>query len=136
MKPSIIRTAKAKEQHMYAGLKHSHMLFITVSIILFQLRYFLKMRNKPLHKTLKILPHINDTLLLVTGVSMAYIAGINPMVHPWLAAKIIALLLYIVLGMVALKATASKSVIAYLLATATFVFMVMTAIAKTPYFLT
>jgi uncharacterized membrane protein SirB2 len=120
---------------MYAGLKHSHMLFITVSIILFQWRYFLKMRNKPLHKTLKILPHINDTLLLVTGVSMAYIASINPMVHPWLAAKIIALLLYIVLGMVALKSAASKSVIAYLLATATFVFMVMTAIVKTPYFL-
>lgn len=118
---------------MYAGLKHSHMLFITISIVLFQLRFFLKQLKKPNSKFLKITPHINDTLLLITGISLAYMASINPMEHSWLMAKIIALFVYIVLGMIALKSDGIKSIISYVLATATFAFIVITAIKKVPF---
>ncbi len=115
---------------MYAGLKHSHMLFITVSIILFQLRFFLKSFNKPIAKPLEIIPHVNDTLLLITGITMAYQASINPMVHQWLLAKIIALVLYIGFGALALKASGMKSKTSYIIATLLFVFMVLTAFKK------
>ncbi len=118
---------------MYAGLKHSHMLFITISIVLFQLRFFLKKLDKPLPKLLKITPHINDTLLLVTGLYLAYMAGINPMEHSWLMAKIIALFIYIGFGMMALKSNGMKSNLGYILASATFVFIVLTAIKKAPF---
>lgn len=118
---------------MYAGLKHSHMLFITISIILFQLRFFLIKLDKPIPKFLKITPHINDTLLLVTGAYLAYIASINPMEHWWLMAKIIALFIYIGFGMMALKSKGMKSNIGYILASTTFVFMVLTAIKKAPF---
>lgn len=120
---------------MYAGLKHSHMLFITISILLFEYRYFLKVLKKPVGKPLKIIPHINDTLLLVTGISLAFIAGFNPMQEIWLSSKIVALILYIGFGMMALKSNGSKSIVGYILATVTFIFMVFTAISKTPFFI-
>ncbi len=115
---------------MYAGIKHSHMLFITISIVLFQLRFFLKTFNKPISKPLKIIPHVNDTLLLITGISLAYQASINPMEHHWLLSKIIALLMYIGFGTVAIKSQGMKSSISYVIATLLFVFMVFTAIKK------
>jgi len=120
---------------MYAGLKHSHMLFIAISIILFQFRYFLKFRHRAMTKFLKVVPHINDTLLLITGISLAYVAGINPMQHSWLMAKIIALIVYIAFGTLAMKSTGNKSVLFYLLATFTFVFIVMTALHKSVFLL-
>ncbi len=118
---------------MYAGLKHSHMLFITVSIVLFQLRFFLKNLKKPIAKPLKVIPHINDTLLLITGIALAYQASINPMEHNWLLAKIIALVLYIGFGIVALKSSGIKSKLSYIIATLLFVFMVLTALKKHPF---
>jgi len=118
---------------MYAGLKHSHMLFIMISIILFQLRFFLKTFNKPLIKPLKIIPHINDTLLLLTGVFLAYQASINPLDNTWLLAKIIALFLYVGFGVAALKSTGVKSKLSYVIATILFVFMALTAVKKQPF---
>lgn len=118
---------------MYAGIKHSHMLFITISIVLFQLRFLLKKLNKPIAKPLKIIPHINDTLLLVTGVSLAYQASINPMENNWLMAKIIALILYIGFGTFAIKSRGVKSNTGYVLATLLFLFMIMTALKKQPF---
>ena len=118
---------------MYAGLKHSHMLFITISIVLFQLRFILKSFNKPIAKPLKIIPHINDTLLLITGIALAYQGNINPMEHNWLLAKIIALFLYIGFGTLALKSDGIKSKSSYVIATLLFTFMVLTALKKQPF---
>jgi len=118
---------------MYATFKHSHMLFIVVSFLLFEFRYVLKVMKKPQGKFLTIFPHINDTLLLVTGVSLAFIAGFNIFEQTWLSAKIIALFLYIGFGVLALKSSGIKSFIGFVLATATFIFIVLTALKKTPY---
>ncbi|MBL4661232.1 MAG: SirB2 family protein [Alcanivoracaceae bacterium] len=120
---------------MYAAIKYSHMLFITISILLFQYRFFLKIFNKPISRFLKIIPHVNDTLLLVSAISLAYIANFNPFYHTWLAAKIIALVIYIGFGFMALKSSGLKSILGYIFATATFVFMLLTAISKTPFFI-
>lgn len=119
---------------MYEGIKHSHMLFITLSILLFEYRYFRKVFNKKTSKFLKIFPHVNDTLLLISGVSLAIIASIKPWEQPWLAAKIVALLVYIAFAMVALKSSGKKSVFSYIFATAAFIFMLFTAVSKNPYF--
>ena len=120
---------------MYAALKHSHMLFVTISILLFEYRFFLNFFNKPASRFLKITPHINDTLLLISGISLAYIASFNPLHHTWLSAKIIALLVYIGFGFMALKSSGFKSIVGYILASATFVFMLFTAINKPPFFI-
>ncbi len=120
---------------MYLTLKNAHIVFITLSILLFNYRFLLKRLNKTIPKIIKIIPHINDTFLLVSGISMAYIVGFNPLEQPWLMAKIIALFLYIGFGMVALKKTGLQSVMGYILATLMLIFMIFTAINKAPFLL-
>jgi len=44
-----------------------------------------------------------DTVLLVSAIALALVEGISPLVHSWLAAKIVGLLAYIGLGVVALR---------------------------------
>lgn len=51
----------------------------------------------------KTAPHIIDTLLLLSAITLAVQWSLSPLQQPWLAAKICALLLYIILGSVALK---------------------------------
>ena len=51
------------------------------------------------HRVLKILPHVIDTFLLVSGVIMVFAWNLWPTDHTWLMAKIIALLLYIYFGL-------------------------------------
>jgi len=44
-----------------------------------------------------------DTVLLISAVTLAARLHLNPVHTPWLMAKILGLLIYIVLGMVALR---------------------------------
>ena len=54
---------------MYAAFKHLHVLFVLISISLFLFRFVLLLLDSPLlkKKWLKIVPHVNDTLLLCGG---------------------------------------------------------------------
>jgi uncharacterized membrane protein SirB2 len=49
------------------------------------------------------LPHAVDTVLLLSALAMAWMLRLSPVATPWLAAKIGGLLLYIALGMLALR---------------------------------
>ena len=51
----------------------------------------------------KTLPHIVDSVLLLSALWLAWALRLNPVEAPWLLAKIIGLLAYIGLGMVALN---------------------------------
>lgn len=54
-------------------------------------------------RTARTLPHLVDTVLLASAIGLAWLLRLNPLSTPWLAAKIVGLLAYIALGMVALK---------------------------------
>ncbi|MDQ7049295.1 MAG: SirB2 family protein [Enterobacterales bacterium] len=60
----------------------------------------------------KVLPHINDTLLLIAGILLVYWGPYSPIAEPlsflWLIAKWIFLLVYIVAGRFALKQAKTK----------------------------
>ncbi|UOO83134.1 SirB2 family protein [Uruburuella testudinis] len=91
----------------YLFVKHSHMLFVAVTIILFNLRFWLRFSRpeKPLSGVLKVLPHLNDTLLLFTGLWLMKITHFTPFGNAnWLGVKILLLLAYIGIGIMALKA--------------------------------
>ena len=60
-------------------------------------------------KVLKISPHVNDTLLLASGITLAVLAGFSPMAQPWLATKIVLLIVYIGLGTIVIKRAMSNS---------------------------
>lgn len=82
----------------------------------------------------RIWPHLVDTLLLVSALVMAWMLQLNPLTTPWLAAKIAGLLLYIALGMVALRAgrPLALRVGAWLAALLVFGWIVSVALTKDP----
>lgn len=83
---------------------------------------------------MKIAPHIVDTALLGSALTLAWQLNISPLDTPWLAAKIIALLLYIIIGSVALKRGKTKHIrlVAWLVAQGIFFYIVSVAITHTP----
>ena len=87
------------------GLKLVHVSSAILSISGFALRGYWMLTDDPLltRRLVKILPHLIDTLLLGSAVGMLLIWNASPFQYAWLNAKIIALLLYIALGMVALR---------------------------------
>ena len=84
------------------------------------------------YRLAKVLPHIIDTLLLGSAIGMLWVWGMSPLETPWLSAKIIALLVYIGLGMVALRfgKTRRVRVSALLLALLTAGYIVSVAYSK------
>jgi uncharacterized membrane protein SirB2 len=59
-------------------------------------------------KPVRILPHINDTLLLLTAIMLAIVTGFYPFVVGWVTLKVVLLVVYIVLGVFALKRGKTK----------------------------
>ncbi|HFC8546689.1 TPA: SirB2 family protein [Neisseria lactamica] len=90
----------------YLIVKYSHQIFVTVTILLFNIRFFLLWKNpeKPLAGLWKALPHLNDTMLLFTGLWLMKITHFSPFNAPWLGTKILLLLAYIASGMMMMRA--------------------------------
>ncbi len=80
----------------------------------------------------KSVPHGVDTVLLLSALALAWMLRLNPLATPWLAAKIVALLIYIGLGMVALnpQRTFKVRAAAWLGALASFGYIASVAITK------
>ena len=77
----------------YLAVKHTHMLFAVLSIVLFYVRSFSRLK---------------------TGALAIVMAGFNPLEQSWLLEKIILVILYIVLGVVAAKQSAQGMKVALL----------------------
>ncbi|HKB59331.1 MAG TPA: SirB2 family protein [Gallionellaceae bacterium] len=117
---------------MTALLKHLHITCVALSYTLFFLRGVWMLRASPLmqQRWVKIAPHTVDTLLLASAIALAWHLGISPLSHPWLMAKIIALLLYIGLGFIAMRfgRTRRTRLAAWLLGQGVFSYIVAVAI--------
>lgn len=120
----------------YASVKILHLGCVALSYSLFFMRGLWVLRDSPVmrQRWVRIAPHIIDTLLLGSAITLAFMLGISPLTAPWLMAKIIALLLYIVLGSIAIKRGKTRRVklVAWLAAQATFFYIVLTALAHDP----
>lgn len=120
----------------YLLLRQIHTLAAVISIAGFVLRgywmlvdsYWLK------HRISRIAPHIVDTILLSGGVGMLLVLSLNPFSQSWLLAKFAALVLYILLGTVALRRgpTLQVRVLAFVTALLTYGYVVGVAISKSP----
>lgn len=120
----------------YQVIKYIHLTAVSLSICGFILRgCWMMMESSLLHRKLvRILPHVIDTVLLVSALTMAFKIQQYPFVHSWLTAKVIALLVYILAGMVALSygKTKTQKIVAFFLAVGSFAYIVMVALTKTP----
>lgn len=90
---------------LYLTVKHVHVVCAVLSICGFCLRGLLLMRNSALmgRRWMRILPHVNDSILLAAAIGLAVMLGQYPFVHGWLTAKICGLIAYIILGAQALR---------------------------------
>lgn len=117
--------------HYYPLLKNIHIILALTSGIGFALRGFIRLvLVRPLkHKAWKIAPHIVDTLLLASGVTLWIIVGWP--VLSWLGVKLLLVVAYIVLGIVAFRADRQARATAfYLLALIVFVTIAALALHK------
>lgn len=95
---------------LYPTVKHTHLMFIALSISLFVIRFVLHIRQSDLmqKKFLKVAPHVIDTFLLVSGFTLCFMIKQYPFVDPWMTEKIICVVAYIALGIMALKSNRNK----------------------------
>ncbi len=96
----------------YFLLKHIHVSCAVISIVLFFLRGIWSFNDSPImrQRWVKIVPHYIDTALLASALGLAYTIGQYPFVDAWLTAKFFGLVLFILLGTIALKHGKSKSI--------------------------
>ena len=120
---------------MYLALKHLHLTFVVLSLLLFFIRgIWLFTKSGMLTRTwVKVLPHIISTFLLVSGIVLAVHLSMSPGSQPWLMAKIVALIAYIALGVAAFKTpNPVTSKILWISALIVFAYIVNVAITKSP----
>ena len=120
----------------YIALKHLHITFVALSGLLFLVRGIWMLRASPRlqQRWVKIVPHVVDTLLLASAIGLAVWSHQYPGQMPWLTAKVVGLVAYIVLGTIALKRGRTKGVraAAFVGALACFVYIVAVAVTKNP----
>ena len=120
----------------YIILKFIHLATAFISIAGFIIRGIWMIQASAIlqRRWMRIAPHINDTVLLVSAIALVMITLQYPGPTTWINAKIAALLLYIILGTVALKRGKTKQIriISGMLALLTFAYIVMVAISKNP----
>jgi uncharacterized membrane protein SirB2 len=102
----------------------------------FVLRGIWMLRNSALlkHDLTRRLPHVIDTILLGSALIMAYISAQYPFQQNWLTAKLVALIIYILLGVVALGRgkTLGIRATAWVMAVIVFIYIVLVALSKNP----
>ncbi|MBI1891524.1 MAG: SirB2 family protein [Burkholderiales bacterium] len=121
----------------YLAVKHLHMTCAALSGAFFFVRGIWMLRDSALlqRRWVKIVPHIIDTILLVSALTMVVWSAQYPFAQSWLTAKVLGLILYIALGTIALKRGKTKTVrtTAFVAALAVFGYIVIVAITRQPY---
>lgn len=124
------------EAELFAVVRTVHLITLAITITGFILRGIWMMRRSPLlqAKPVKILPHVNDTILLVSAVWAGALINQYPFVNGWLTAKILGAVAYIVLGAFALNygKTMQIRIAAFIGALACFGYVVAVAATKNP----
>jgi len=117
-------------------VKALHVTTAALSISLFVLRGAWRLRGSPRlnARWVRIVPHVNDTVLLLSAVFLAALTHQYPGPQAWLTAKVVGLVLYIALGLVALRFARGRpaQLGAGIAAVVVFVYIVAVAVTKSP----
>lgn len=113
-------------------LKHLHITCVVLSGCGFVLRSGWRLMA-PRHlrrRWVRILPHIIDSTLFFSGLAMLWMYRWWPHHQPWLMAKLLALLVYIFLGALALRQGRVWQILA---AMGVFAYIVSVALTRNPW---
>lgn len=117
----------------YLIARHVHQTAVGITLLLFLLRGAWMLRHSPLlqRRWVRIVPHLNDSVLLAAALYMTATIGLQP----WIVAKLAALVIYILLGIVALRRgrTLALRTAAFAAALVVLGYIVAVAITKAPW---
>ena len=120
----------------YAALKLVHQSAVALSVTGFFVRGLASFSGAGWvrSRAARTLPHAVDTVLLLSALAMAWTLRLTPGNAPWLLAKIVGLVLYVGLGVVALRPGRSLAVraAAWTAALATVGWIASVAVTKNP----
>lgn len=120
----------------YLLIKHLHVTCVALSGLGFCLRGVWMLRESPLlqRRMARIAPHVIDSLLLASAVTLAVMSHQYPFAQGWLTAKLGGLLAYIGLGTMALKRgkTKAQRTVFFGLALLAFGYIVGVALSRNP----
>ena len=121
----------------YLAVKALHVTLAVATVSGFILRGIWMLNESAMlqHRVVRIAPHLVDMLLLISGALLLWLLHLNPLTQSWLLAKFAGLIVYILLGTVAIKRGSNPKVrkIAFIAAVATFGYVVGVAVAKSPF---
>lgn len=121
-------------QEFYPLIKHIHMGAVLASGGFFLLRGLWMMQESSLLNSTfaRVVPHIIDTVLLLSAITLVVLIGSLP---AWVQVKIVALFVYIFLGMLAFRIAKGygSKVLSFFLALAVFAFIFSVAVTKNPH---
>jgi uncharacterized membrane protein SirB2 len=120
----------------YLALRHAHIALVVLSVSLFVLRGGLVLARSPAHDPvwLKYPSYLIDTLLLTAALMLTTVIRQYPFATDWLTMKVALLVIYVVLGSIALKRgrTRAVRVTAFVAALMTVAFLFSVARAHHP----
>jgi uncharacterized membrane protein SirB2 len=121
-------------EHGLVKLLHQTSVALSIGGFLYRGALMLADSSMLQRRWMRTWPHVIDTLLLASGLWMAITLRLDPVATPWLAAKIIALLVYIALGFVALRLGRTKwqRTLALVGALLCFAYMAAVAVTRSP----
>jgi len=121
----------------YLILKAIHIVAAMTTISGFLLRgyWMLTESDKLQHRVTRIVPHVVDTVFLLSGIAMVWMLHLNAFTQPWLIAKFTGLIAYILLGTIAIKRGRNPQirVIAMVGAVSVFAYIAGVALTKSPF---
>ncbi len=120
----------------YLALKHLHLTAVVLSFALFALRGLWMLTDSPQlqRRWVRIVPHLIDIALLASAIALTLVIQQYPLVNGWLTAKVLGLIVYVILGSIALKRGPSKPIraAAGVVALAVFGYIVSVALTHSP----
>ena len=120
----------------YVTLKTVHIACVIASYSLFAVRgvWMIRDSTQLQRRWVKVVPHVIDTALLASAIALAVMMRQYPFISGWLTAKVIGLVIYIGLGMVALRygKTRQTRIAAWIAAQVVFVYIVAVALTRNP----
>ena len=121
---------------MYLTLKYVHIALAVLSISGFLIRGLWMMADSALlgHKAVRIAPHVVDTVFLITGIALVMQLALPVLQSPWLLAKFAGLIVYVLLGAIALRRGSTMAIrrVAFVGALSAFAYIVGAAVSKSP----
>ena len=119
---------------MYLILKCIHVSAAVLTVTGFVVRGYWMLIESARSERLwvRVAPHVVDTVFLLSGVGLILILRLPVLNQPWLLTKFGALVVYVLLGTIALKRGRTKQMrtAALVLALATFLYIVGVALSK------